>query len=670
MAVKVKKSSPTSDHPAPEEQESSNIYRVALKADSLLAVNQPLEIEDEFRSLYEGAKNEKLIIQPPFNPQTLASICFRNNILMQCIHAMEVNVDGTGHTIELNEGEEEEETQPKETTAGEDKPNNLDDGGNPVTKVQKANGKLQQKVDPEKKRAEDFFKEPYPGMSFVTMRRHLRVDLEQLGYGYLEVIRNAADEVVFIRWIRGITVRMIRLDQPVEVEKTIQRGGKDFTARMLMRERKFVQRVSQKLLWYKEFGCERDLDKTTGEWVKDGDPRISPEKRASELLMFQVDLDVQTPYGIPRWINNTPAAIGSRKAEEFNLEFFDAGGMPPAIIFIQGGSLTTTTKDQLLMHLAGGKERKHQRAAVVEIQSSSGTLDATNKVDVDVERFGDAKMNDSLFQKYDLQCEEHIQQAFRLPSLFLGKADQANYATAVISYQVAEAQVFGPERLKFDEIVNATVMKALGIKKYHFKSNPVVLQNPDLQMKALDAGKDKINPEEHISKLNQLSGLDMQHDPQVVEENKQLKMGTHPAQLAKAKDERAHAEKIIGVKAGASKLMAGQFKSKRPDAGQGKAYGNASVTVNKEDSTMDYNDIGDLVDSWMHANNLIPNFGEVTEEDRREVVSKVDALPPEDAAIFSALLSVRTFDANNDVGGMVEITDVCKELVDHDHLTH
>lgn len=655
MAVKIKKSSQaTLDHPVPEEQESSNIYRVALKADSLLAINQPLEIEDEFRSLYEGAKNEKLIIQPPFNPQVLASICFRNNILMQCIHAMEVNVDGTGFTIELKEGEVEDE-QPQ-----------------PTTQADGTTSKTPPKVDPQKQLAQDFFNEPFPGMSFIIMRRKLRIDLEQLGYGYLEVVRNAADDVVFMRWIRGITVRMIRLDQPVEVEKTLMRGGKEFKATMLMRERKFVQRVSQKLLWYKEFGCERDLDKTTGEWQADGDPRIPPEKRASELLMFQVDLDVQTPYGIPRWINNTPAAIGSRKAEEFNLEFFDAGGMPPAIIFIQGGSLTTTTKDQLLMHLSGGKGRKHQRAAVVEIQSSSGTLDATNKVDVKTERFGDAQSKDALFQTYDTNCEAHIQKAYRLPSLFFGDTDAETYASAVIAYQVAEAQVFGPERTKFDEIINTTVMKALGITKYVFKSNPVVLQNPDLQMKALNAGKDNINPAEHTSQLNKVSGLSMQHDPDTVEEHKQIRMGTHPDQLTNTKNSQAHAERLIGVKSGAAKLMAGQFKKGNGTQSPKTNLPSKGIKLQKEDETvaMDYNEIGALVDDWMHANNLIPNFGEITEEDRLEVVSKVDALPPEDAAIFSALLSVRTFDANNDVGGMVEITDVCKKLVDHDHPLH
>ena len=76
---------------------------------------QPLEIEDEFRSLYEAQKATNEVLEPKFNPTTLMQICFRNSILQQCIHVMEVNIDGTGHTIELIDqgSEKEKKAKPK-----------------------------------------------------------------------------------------------------------------------------------------------------------------------------------------------------------------------------------------------------------------------------------------------------------------------------------------------------------------------------------------------------------------------------------------------------------------------------------------------------------------------------------------------------------------------------
>ena len=172
---------------------------------------------------------------------------------------------------------------------------------------------------------------------------------------------------------------------------------------------------------------------------------VPPEKRGSELLILGINPDVTTPYFLPRWINQLPSVIGSRAAEEQNLQFLDAGGLPPAIVFIQGGTLIKDTSDQLRMYLSGLNKNKN-RAVVVEVQSVSGSLDAAGKVDVKVERFGSAQSQDSMFTNYDEVTEEHVRVGFRLPPLFLGKAVDYNFATAQTSYMVAEAQVFLPER--------------------------------------------------------------------------------------------------------------------------------------------------------------------------------------------------------------------------------
>ena len=116
--------------------------------------------EDSFVGSYwtGGQTTGAAIIQPTYPPTTLKAVCAQNNTLLQCIEAMEVNIDGTGHSIDLIDGETEDEA--------------------------------------EKKMLEDFFNEPFPGKNMEEIRREYRRDLEQAGIGYFEVLRNIEGDVV------------------------------------------------------------------------------------------------------------------------------------------------------------------------------------------------------------------------------------------------------------------------------------------------------------------------------------------------------------------------------------------------------------------------------------------------------------------------------------------
>ena len=134
-----------------------------IKGETYMVMAQTaIELEDEFSNLYVSTKTttgSNVHIEPPFLPKVLLNLVVTNNILSQCIEAMEVNIDGTGYeVVPIEEGKDIDEKEKKDLT--------------------------------------DFFDEPYPGMSFVSMRRKLRRQLESVGYAYLEVLRNKADEIV------------------------------------------------------------------------------------------------------------------------------------------------------------------------------------------------------------------------------------------------------------------------------------------------------------------------------------------------------------------------------------------------------------------------------------------------------------------------------------------
>lgn len=762
--------------PVRKHKSSISFAKRVVKSDTKVVIQHTLDLEDEFNSIYEVSKSNAAM-QPPFNPLVLKRLCTRNNILMQCVHAMETNIDGTGFEI-ADEDQDKDDRLPQPAPALENSPVDFNAIADPTVRaaaaaalvtadrdkqpqlsVVKAVGpavvgaasaaaaiqqrKITDGIDPpsqfplqdppalppaitpadpnaetpedmiEKAMLKAFFKEPFPNESFMGMRRKLRVDVEATGNGYLEVIRNMSGEVVFLRHLDASTMRLVKLDNPVLVTRTIERNGETFEADIWVRERRFVQRVGTNYIYYKEFGSERKLDRENGTWLegasgqtgfpqtnpgapygaaRDSTPLLSLKgeldrqrmmdngvapgpasnrppnltnedgsqrvNMASEVLHFICDKDATTPYGIPRWINNLPAVLGSRKAEEFNLEFFDAGGLPPAIIFIQGGALASSVKDQLLSYLGGDPTH---RAAVVEAQSSSGSLDSAGQVKVTVERFGDNRANgtDSMFQTYDQKCEDHVRGAFRMPSIFLGKATDYNFATALTAVMVTEAQVFSPERKEFDEKINHTIVRALGAKRYRFKSLPITLKNVDIQLKSLALIMDKVSGPDLIDTINQITGLSLVYDEATSAQAQQQEMMQSQAKGAMLNGGDPFNSMQPQAKGKKNPFAAG-LGAASGSGGAGSSLG-SGMSLTKADLTS--NDIVNLVTDWAVAVGLADG-PPMEKELRRAVVQKVEGLPPEQRKLFNAVLATSTFTGSaHDTEGLTELAGCCVGLM-------
>lgn len=468
---------------------SVTMMQKVIKSDTYMVLAQSApELEDEFQNLYYStAQRSNLFLQPPFSPLILKQLVTTNNILDQCVEVMEVNIDSTGHEfVKISDSENAPPISPQEL-----------------------------------KEAESFFAEPYPNTSFTKMRRKLRRNMESVGYDFLEVLRTVADDVVGVRNVDTHHMRMVKLDDPIQVTKKITRNGKDVSITYWDRERRYGQLIGGKQkIYYREFGATRHLNRDTGEW-ESASNKVPPDKRASELLMFGVHPHDQTSYFIPRWINQMPSVIGSRKAEEANLDFFDAGGIPPAIIFIQGGTLAKSATDQLNTYLSGNKKSQY-RAAVVEAQSTSGTMDSAGSVQVKVERFGAERSQDAFYSSYDQAAEEHVRVAFRIPPLFLGKPADYNFAC----YSDDTETLTDKGWIKWDEYESgmriATVNPQTLVLEYHkpfgdralvydvkdvpmyhvFKQNVDILVTPKHRMMySTDKGPRRVEPIEDMMTL-------------------------------------------------------------------------------------------------------------------------------------------------------------------------
>lgn len=406
------------------------------------------------------------------DPLILLTLVNSNNTLPLCVEAMEVNIDGTGHDIVALDQESE------------------------------ANAN-------EEQIAKSFFKEPFPGTSMVSMRRELRRYLESTGNAYIELIPNLEGDLIMMRSLKPQYVKLGELSEVAQVKRKIERAGKIIEVTMNERERSYIyEEPDADPIYFIEFGATQRIHKEKG--LFGAEQEIAPVERGNEIIHLKMNDDPTSDYGLPRWISQTPSAVGSRKAEEQNLEFFDAGGIPNVLVFVKGGAMADTTTAQLNGYLSGGM-KSGGRAAVVEVASTSGTIDKAGQVEVQVERFGSETLGDEMYAKYDARCEERIRLSFRLPALFIGKTSDYNYATARVAYQVAEAQVFKPDRDEFDVLMNQIIVKKLGLATVRYKSRPITLNDIEAQLKALEMVKEVVEPQEFVEEVTGLSNVNVSY---------------------------------------------------------------------------------------------------------------------------------------------------------------
>lgn len=510
MPIKIRKKAPDSA----KKPSGPKAYGVSAKSSTAIS-SAALERENVFNPLY-GNDGSAGAFQPPYDPDMLNGLVETNNMLGACIEAMVTNIDGTGFELGPADGMQDEEIP--------------DDIKEKVTK---------------------FFENPWPGTSFKEMRKRVRRDIESTGNAYIEVVRNAVGDLALMRRLDPGITRVMRYDDKV-FEEDVFSPVLGTTVKVRMKRRRFAQYYFGKFVYFKEFGAPQVLDQDTGQWVEGAKTPALPEADIVESTDATTDYQVEPaegdvgpitptaenlqstakpvtpateiihlmavphhilPYGIPRWIAQTPSVVGSRKAEEFNLGFFDAGGVPPMMIIVQGGE-TGDKVEQALKDLYYSKGQHKQIATILNIAATGGDLDSPGKASVTVERFGAERQKDGMFSVYDKDTGNKVRRSFRIPPLFVGDTQDYTYATATASYQVGESQVFKPERDRFDEMVNAFIMPALLKEKSEtvkFRSLPLATGDSELQIEAvtLAATEKAVDREELIDTLNQITGLNM-----------------------------------------------------------------------------------------------------------------------------------------------------------------
>lgn len=414
--------------------------------------------EDEFKNLYSGTDG---IIEPPLELLALVMMPEHSSELVQCIEAMEINIEGFGGRIKARktkDGKEPEVTGP---------------------------------IEEERRALQRFFSCLNPRMSFTKLRRITRKDIESTGNGYWELIPSRGDpnKVAAIEHCPAHTMRITKPDDVfTKITKRVAdpETGEIFEQDFYVRFRRYVQMRGRKKIFFKEWGDPRAIDRRNGQAYETTEVAVQagvkPEWLANPIKHFSI-FTSRTPYGLPRFVGNLLSVFGSRAADEINYTTFKNNNIPNLAILVSGNAMLTDGTIKRINEFVSSVIKKgdnYSKILILEAESQEADLPNSGQAKIEIKELAGSQHKDMLFQEYDRNNSEKIRRSFRLPPIFVGKSDDYSRATAEASRKLAEEQIFSPEREEMDREITQLLLD-MGYKHWTYKSNsPNVTNDQDL----------------------------------------------------------------------------------------------------------------------------------------------------------------------------------------------
>ena len=398
-------------------------------------VASSVEEEADFRAF--GGR----IIEPPYPLRRLAATKENNGELGTAIEAMVTNTVGFGWQL-------------RERRMPED--------------VRKA---LEKDILEERLRLNAFLETVHPTKSLTALLRRTKDDQHSMGNGYLELIEDRNGNLSGLSHVHGHSIRLgPKEKRPVKVLVPRIRSDNFMIDRIPMwhRFRKYAFVSHNRKVWFKEAGDPRLLDKETGKFYVDPD-KVPFNKRATSLIHY-LNYSSISPYGVPLWIGNVFSVYGARAAEEINFLTLCNNNIPSMFVIVEGGVLTDDSIDRLTefteAQMAGSSN--YSKFIVLEGEvSDEGSVNPAS-FRIKVTPLKGLQQKDELWQSYIGNARDKTRQSFRLPPIFVGRSDDYTRATADTSRDIADEQIFAPERSEDGHTLNRNVLLAKGVEaRYH-----------------------------------------------------------------------------------------------------------------------------------------------------------------------------------------------------------
>lgn len=413
--------------------------------------------EDPFASAYE----KDGIIVPPFSMLTLSTMRESCSELGPSLDAMVVNIEKLGYRI------------------------------SPRKNTHDPNDKTPKDILEQVAVATNFFDNAVLDQDIGTLdelRSRLRHDLETTGNAYIEVIPNANDpfKPAGLNHLPSWTMRLRKQDDELtsyDVPRPVRDGEnkwsmQDFPTSKRFRRYVQIREGSTNKVFFKEWGDPRTISDKTGEVI---DNR-SNDNIAHEVIHLKL-YSSRSPYGLPRWIGHLFAIYGVRAAEEINYVSFDNNQIPALALLATNVAVTDGSINRMQEFIEERVQGNKNYATILLIEGEpvgEGMKDPS-AMKMEMKPLTEHQHTDALFQNYITMNNDTIRRAFRLPPIFVGRAEDYNRAVAEASRKLAEEQIFRPERDAIDKMMTNTIIARLGLSSVEFHSNrPNVTDNYEL----------------------------------------------------------------------------------------------------------------------------------------------------------------------------------------------
>jgi PBSX family phage portal protein len=278
-----------------------------------------------------------------------------------------------------------------------------------------------------------FFKDCNPIETFVEVMGKFALDYESLGNAYLEIIRNVKGDIVNLYHIPAQTIRVKK-----------DRSG-------------YVQVRDTRYVFFKNFG-----DQIVYNIKGEKETSVPVNERATEVLHFFQYTPRSSYYGVPEWLTSASAMLGSEKAEDFNIQFFENNAVPQFAIIVKKASLGQPTKDTIANYFKKEIKAKNHKTLVLEVPGEG---------DLELKELA-TESKDSSFRFYRLDNRDEVIASHGVPPRMVGvisagalggKGDSDGQKEAFLT------QIIQPRQAALNHRINKIIINAgIGSQNYEF----------------------------------------------------------------------------------------------------------------------------------------------------------------------------------------------------------
>ena len=466
-------------------------------------------------------------LEPEYDLDRLASFIYFSDSLYACIKAYSINICGFGY-----EFLQEKEVITKKNVQYYKKNNQ------PVPK------EIIKQMEEQYSKLSMFFESISLDIPWTQIEKLKTETKFKTGNAYLEIERDAYNQLQGVKLLESASIRITKrspetisiyqkVKNPITLEYEKLLRGKRF--------RKFIQINSlqgNSYIYFKEFGDTRIMNSYDGEYIKDKTTNeyitdinlLTSEfliknglnnnnfNIATEILHTKIynteDLD---GYGVPNWVSLIPTLLGVKFSDLSDFNTLEHKGLPEMLLIIEGGSAKEITK-QIIDDVEQNKKlQKYKNLLIISADSkNSGTNTAPSykNPSIRLEPLNQLIAKEGLKGKVEYidKISERVASVFRLPTFFIGKLNNVNRSVAEVAKDMANEQVFIPESMDEDNIINMFIMPELNCPLYKYHSKGSTLENPDIKLQATKDGTitGSILPAEARGLYSELLGIPLQ----------------------------------------------------------------------------------------------------------------------------------------------------------------